>query len=334
MQGSTAPDRNLSLDLVRVTEAAALAAGRWMGTGDARSGYRAAVDAMRVMMATVPVDGLVVSSDMRAPADDRFSARETVGMGEPPMVDVVLDPVDGARSLALGRANALAAAAVTERGCLFDASPAAHMEKIAVGPMAASAIDITASVEKNLRSIARAERKEVEDLTIMVLDRPRHGELMDQIRATGARIRLLSDGDVAGAIMPAFPNSGVDALLGVGGAAEGVLAACALACVGGAIQARVCPQSDAERAAVLAAGHDPSRVLTTLDLVGTDNVFFAATGVTDGELLRGVQYFGGGAGTYSLTLRSRSGTTRFVEGRHRWDKLMRISEVAYNQRSS
>lgn len=326
------PDRNLSLDLVRVTEAAALAAARWMGQGDHRAGYRAAVDAMRVMMATLPMDGRIVTGDQRAPADERLSAGERVGTGEAPSVDVVVDPVDGSRLLALGRSNAVAAIAVSEDGSLFDPGNAIYLEKIAVGPAAASAIDVTQSVEKNLRAIARATRKDIDDLTVVVLDRRRHDDLMREIRATGARIRLLTDGDVAGAVMPAFENTGVDALFGIGGAAEGVLAACALRCLGGALQARLRPQSDPEREALEADGMDLDRVFTTRDLAGGDNLFFAATGITDGELVRGVQYFGGGATTYSMTTRSRSGTMRMVESRHRWDKLMLMSQIAYDSR--
>jgi len=333
MHGAAAPDRNLALDLVRVTEAAALAAGRWMGLGDAVAGYRAAVDAVRVMIATVPMEGRIVSGDLRAPADDRLAAGEAVGTGAAPAVDAVVDPVDGSGLLALGRSNSVSAIAVAEAGSLYSPGPVTYLEKIAVGPSGAGAIDITAPVEDNLRALARSRRKSVEDLTIVVLDRPRHADLIAQIRATGARIRLLSDGDVAGAIMPAFDDTGVDALFGVGGAAEGVLAACALVCMGGAIQARLCPQTEAEREAMAAAGLDGQRVLTTTDLVRSQDVYFAATGVTDGELLRGVQYTGGGARTHSLTMRSRSGTVRWVESRHRWDKLMHISQVAYDQRS-
>jgi fructose-1,6-bisphosphatase II len=282
------------------------------------------------MLGTVSMCGRIVAADRRAVAEDILPRGEPVGSGVPPEVDAVMDPLDGARLLALGRPNALSAIAVSEQGTLFDTGPATYMEKIAVGPAGASAIDITASVEKNLRALARAKRKEMEDLTVVVLDRPRHEDLVAQIRATGARIRLLSDGDVAGAMMPAFEVAGADALMGIGGAAEGVLAACALACVGGAIQARLCPQTEAERRELEEAGFDVDRVLTTKDLVASDNVFFACTGVTEGDVLHGVQYSGTGANTYSLTTRSRSGTMRFIEGRHRWDKLMKMSQVAYD----
>jgi fructose-1,6-bisphosphatase II len=326
------PDRNLSLDLVRVTEAAALSAGRWMGLGNARAGYRSALEAMQVMLASVPMNGRIVIGDQRADPEDRLGAETLVGSGDGPDVDVVIDPVDGSRLVAYGRSNAVSAVAVADAGAMFDPGPAVYVEKIAVGPAAASAIDITATVERNLRAIARASRKDVDDLTIVVLDRPRHNELVEQIRGVGARIRLLTDGDVAGAVMPAVESTGVDALFGIGGAAEGVLAACALLCLGGAIQVRMHPMSQAEEEAIAAAGLDSGRVLTTTDLVSGDNAFFAATGVTDGELLQGVQYLGDGARTFSVTMRSRSGTTRMVEARHHWDKLMHISQVAYNFR--
>jgi fructose-1,6-bisphosphatase II len=243
-----------------------------------------------------------------------------------------VDAIEGIELLSLGRANALSVVAAADAGTLFDPGPVGYMDKIAVGRAAASAIDLTASVERNLRAIARANRKDLDDLTVIVLDRPRHADLIAEIRATGARIRLFTHGDVAAAIMAAVDDGGIDALLGTGGAPEGVIAACALKCLGGAIQTRLAPRTDAERAAALARGLDPGRVLGTDDLVGGENVFFAATGITNGELLRGVQYDGGGARTYSVTMRSRSGTVRMVESRHRWDKLMRISRVAYDGR--
>lgn len=328
----TETDRNLALELVRVTEAAALAAGRWMGRGDKEQGDKAAVDAMRLMLGTVDMDGVIVIGEGEKDEAPMLHNGERVGNGNEPRVDVAVDPVDGTRLLALGLPNALSVVAVSERGTMFDPGPCVYMEKIAVGPAAAGAIDITASVEQNLRAVARANRKDLDDLTVVVLDRPRHFTLIEEIRATGARIRHITDGDVAGAIMAAYDGTGVDLLMGIGGTPEGVIAAAALKCTGGAIQARLWPRDDAERNRAMAAGYDLGKVLTTDDLVGGENVFFAASGITDGELLKGVRYHGAGASTYSVVMRSRSGTIRSIEARHRWDKLMEISQLQYDQR--
>jgi fructose-1,6-bisphosphatase II len=325
------PDRNLALELVRVTEAAALAAGRWMGRGDKIAGDQAAVDAMRLIMGTVDMDGVIVIGEGEKDEAPMLYNGEVVGTGDGPKVDVAVDPVDGTRLLSLGRPNSVAVVGVAERGTMFDPGPVFYMDKIAVGRAAASAIDITASVEKNLREIARATRKDMDDLTVVVLDRPRHDELIRQIRATGARIRMITDGDVAGAIMAAVDNTGVDVLMGIGGTPEGVIAACALKCLGGAIQGRLAPRNDQEREQAVAAGYDVNQVLTTDTLVSGQDVFFAATGITDGELLRGVSYYGTGATTHSMVMRSRSGTVRIIEARHHWDKLMQISQVAYDR---
>jgi fructose-1,6-bisphosphatase II len=327
----TAPDRNLALELVRVTEAAALAAGRWMGRGNKEAGDQAAVDAMRLMLGTVEMDGYIVIGEGEKDEAPMLYNGEHVGIGRPPAVDVAVDPVDGTRLLAMGRPNALSVVGVAERGSMFNPGPLVYMEKIAVGPAAAGAIDITAPVEQNLRAIARANRKDLDDLTVVVLERDRHRELIQSIRATGARIRLITDGDVAGAIMAAVEGTGVDALMGTGGSPEGIIAACALKCTGGAIQARLVARTEEERARAETLGYDLAEVLTTDDLVGSDNVFFAATGITNGELLRGVVYSGSGARTYSVIMRSRSGTIRSVEARHRWDKLMEISQVVYDR---
>lgn len=325
------PDRNLALELVRVTEAAALAAGRWMGRGDKIAGDQAAVDAMRLIMGTVDMDGVIVIGEGEKDEAPMLYNGEVVGTGDGPKVDVAVDPVDGTRLLSLGRPNSVAVVGVAERGTMFDPGPVFYMDKIAVGRAAASAIDITASVEKNLREIARATRKDMDDLTVVVLDRPRHEELIRQIRATGARIRMITDGDVAGAIMAAVDNTGVDVLMGIGGTPEGVIGACALKCLGGAIQGRLAPRDAAERERAVAAGYDINQVLTTDTLVSGEDVFFAATGITDGELLRGVSYYGTGATTHSMVMRSRSGTVRIIEARHHWDKLMQISQVAYDR---
>jgi fructose-1,6-bisphosphatase II len=326
----TDPDRNLAMELVRVTEAAALAAGRWMGRGNKEGGDQAAVDAMRLMLGSVTMDGTVVIGEGEKDEAPMLYNGERVGNGRAPAVDVAVDPVDGTRLLALGRPNALSVVAVSEKGTMFDPGPCVYMEKIAVGPAAAGVIDITASVEKNLRAVARAQRKDLDDLTVVVLDRERHGDLIGHVRATGARIRLITDGDVAGAIMAAYEGTGVDMLMGVGGTPEGVIAAAALRCTGGAIQGRLWPRDEAERQRALDAGYDLGRVLTTEDLVAGENVFFAASGITDGELLKGVRYHGAGASTFSVVMRSRSGTIRSVEARHRWDKLMEISQVRYD----
>ncbi len=331
---SNEPDRNLALDLVRVTEAAALAASRHMGRGDKEAGDQAAVDAMRLLLRTIQMDGVVVIGEGEKDEAPMLYNGESVGTGSGPQVDVAVDPVDGTRLLAMGRSNALSVVAVSERGAMYNPGPIVYMDKIAVGPAAAGAIDITASVEKNLRAIARAYRKDLDDLTVVVLDRPRHADLVARIRATGARIRFITDGDVAGAIMAAVDGTGVDVLMGVGGTPEGIIAACALKCIGGAIQGRMIPRDDAERARAVAAGMDVDRVLTTDDLVAGDNVFFAATGITDGELLKGVQLFGHGAATYSVVMRSLSGTVRRIESQHRWDKLMVISQVDYDGTNS
>ncbi|MEO8082735.1 MAG: class II fructose-bisphosphatase [Ardenticatenales bacterium] len=331
---SSEPDRNLALDLVRVTEAAALAAARHMGRGAKEAGDQAAVDAMRLLLRTIEMDGVVVIGEGEKDEAPMLFNGESVGNGGGPRVDVAVDPIDGTRLLALGRSNALSVVAVSERGTMFDPGPFMYMDKIAVGRAAAGAIDITASVEANLRGIARAHKKDLDDVTVVVLDRPRHDDLIRQIRATGARIRMITDGDVAGAIMAAVDGTGVDVLMGVGGTPEGVIAACALKCVGGAIQGRMYPRDDAERARAVAAGMDVDAVLTTDDLVAGDNVFFAATGITDGELLKGVQFFGHGAATHSVVMRSLSGTIRRIESQHRWDKLMVISQVDYDGTNS
>jgi fructose-1,6-bisphosphatase II len=326
----TAPDRNLALELVRVTEAAALSAGRFMGRGQKEEGDQAAVDAMRLMLGTVEMDGVVVIGEGEKDEAPMLYNGEVVGNGKGPQVDVAVDPVDGTRLLAMGRPNAIAVVGVAERGSMFDPGPVFYMNKIAVGPEAASAIDITASVETNLREVARARRKDLDDLTVVVLDRPRHETLIREIRETGARIRLITDGDVAGAIMAAVDGTGVDILMGIGGTPEGVITACALKCLDGAMQGMLWPRDDAERKAATALGYDFSKVLTTHDLVSSDNAFFAATGITNGEFVRGVQYHGSGATTHSVSMRSRSGTVRFVEARHHWDKLMKISHVPYD----
>jgi fructose-1,6-bisphosphatase II len=323
------PERNLALELVRVTESAALAAARWMGRGDKNGADGAAVAAMREVLHTVSMDGVVVIGEGEKDDAPMLYNGEQIGDGTPPAVDIAVDPIDGTTLTALGRGNALAVIAMSERGTMFDPGPCFYMEKIAVGPDAAGVIDITASITDNLHAVAKAKGESVRDLTVVILDRDRHGELIAEVRAAGARVRLISDGDVYGAIATAWPDAGTDVLFGIGGTPEGVIAAAALKCMGGEIQGRLWPRDDGERAAAEAAGYDIERVLTTDDLVQGDNCFFAATGVTDGELLRGVHFDNRGATTQSLVMRSKSGTVRLINARHRLDKLQAYASVDY-----
>jgi fructose-1,6-bisphosphatase II len=316
-----APDRNLAMELVRVTEAAALAAARWMGRGDKEGADGAAVDAMRVVLSTVAMDGIVVIGEGEKDEAPMLFNGERIGTGEPPPTDIAVDPIDGTTLTSLGRGGALAVIAVSERGTMFNPGPCVYMEKMACGPEAAGAIDITRSITDNLEAVAAAKRESVRDLTVVVLDRPRHADIISEVRAAGARIRLISDGDVAGAISTAWAESGADLLLGIGGTPEGVIAAAALKSMGGAMQGRLWPRNEEERSGALAAGYDLEQVLTIDDLVAGDNCFFAATGITDGELLRGVHYDASGATTQSLVMRSKSGTVRRVDARHKLDKL-------------
>ncbi len=324
------PDRNLALDLVRVTEAAALAAGRWMGLGDKNSSDQAAVNAMRLMLGTIDMDGVVVIGEGEKDEAPMLFNSERIGTGSPPKVDIAVDPIDGTRLLSLGRANALSVVALSERGTMFNPGPCVYMDKIAVGPEARDVIDINAPVKENLRRIARAKGKDVDDLLAVILDRPRHEQLIREVRAAGTRIRLITDGDVAGAIMAAYEGTGVDVLLGIGGTPEGVISACAMKCLGGAIQGKLWPRNEEERQKAIDMGYNLDQVLTTDDLVRGDNVFFAATGITDGELLHGVKYTGKGAKTHSLVMRGKSGTIRYIDATHRWDKLMQFSLVRYD----
>jgi fructose-1,6-bisphosphatase II len=327
---SELPDRNLALELVRVTEAAALAAARFMGRGDKEGSDRAAVDAMRLVLNKVDMDGVVVIGEGEKDEAPMLYNGEVLGTGQPPQVDIAVDPIDGTRLLALGKANSLATVALADRGSMFNPGPIVYMDKIAVGPDARGTIDIEASPTVNLRSVARAKGKDVRDLTVVVLDRPRHEKLIADLRRAGARIRLITDGDVAGSLMTAWPDSGVDLLMGIGGTPEGVISACALKAMGGEIQGRLVPRDEAEAARAEELGYNLKQVLTINDLVRTDNVFFAATGITDGELLDGVKYYGNGARTHSLVMRSKSGTVREIVARHRWDKLMQFSRVKYD----
>ncbi len=309
------------MELVRVTEAAAIAASRWMGRGDKNGADGAAVDAMRLVLQTVSMDGVVVIGEGEKDQAPTLFNGERIGDGSPPEVDIAVDPIDGTTPTALGRGGALAVIALAERGAMFNPGTTVYMSKIAVGPEARGRVSIEASVTENLREIAKAKGSSVSDLTAIVLDRPRHGELIEEIRRAGARIRLITDGDIAGAISTAWPDSGADVLFGIGGTPEGVIAAAALKAMGGAIQGRLWFRDDEERSAAIAAGYDIDAVLDTDDLVRGDNAFFAATGITDGELLRGVRYSRRGAVTQSLLMRSLTGTVRFVEATHRREKL-------------
>ena len=323
-------DRNLALDLVRVTEAAAMAAGRWVGRGDKEGGDGAAVDAMRRLINSIQMRGVVVIGEGEKDNAPMLYNGEQVGDGTGPEVDVAVDPIDGTTLMSKGMPNALAVLAVAERGAMFDPSAVFYMEKLAVGPDCADAIDINAGVPENLRRIAQVKKSSISDVTVCILDRPRHQALVQQVRQAGARIRFISDGDIAGAISAAREQSDVDVLMGVGGTPEGIVAACAMKCMGGAIQAKLWPRDDAERAKAVDAGHDLDRVLTTDDLVTGDNSFFVATGVTSGDLLRGVRYRSGGAYTQSIVMRSKSGTIRWIDSFHRLEKLRRYSMVDFD----
>jgi len=325
----TTPTRNLALELVRVTESAALAAGRFMGRGDKVAADQAAVEAMRFMLASVEMDGEVVIGEGEKDQAPMLYNGERVGTGAPPQVDIAVDPIDGTRPLATGNLNAISTVAIAPRGTMFDPGPFVYMNKLAVGPAAQGKVDITAPVEANLHAIARAKGDRVDDLTVIILDRHRHERLIADVRRCKARIRLIPDGDVAAALMTAWPQSGIDVLLGIGGTPEGVLAACALRAMGGEIQGQLFARDEEELRRGREMGYDFDRTLTMDDLVASDNVCFAATGITDGELLRGVKYSGGGATTDSLVVRGLSGTVRQVRATHRLEKLNRISSIPY-----
>src|SRR5690349_15989862 len=323
------PDRNLALELVRVTEAAAMAAARWVGRGDKNGADAVAVNAMRVMISTIGMDGVVVIGEGEKDNAPMLFNGERVGDGTGPECDVAVDPIDGTTLMAKGMPNAIAVIAVAERGSMFDPSALFYMEKIATGPEAADAIDITAPVRVNVQRVAKAKGVRPEDITVVILDRPRHAELVSEVRAAGARIKFISDGDVAGAIMAARDGTGVDLLIGIGGTPEGIIAASAIKCLGGTIQGKLWPKDEEERRKALDAGHDLDRVLFTDDLVTGDNVFFVATGVTDGELLQGVRYRADGASTHSMVMRSKSGTIRTIKSEHRLTRLGAYSSVNF-----
>jgi fructose-1,6-bisphosphatase II len=310
------PGRNLALELVRVTEAAAIAAGREMGRGDKERVDQAAVDAMRPVLQSVQMDGIVVIGEGEKDEAPMLYNGERVGSGVPPEVDLAVDPVDGTTLTAKSLPDAIAVVAIAERGTMFDPGPCVYMEKLAVAGDVADVVDLDAPIAENLRRIAERRGKRAEDVTVAILERPRHADLVRDVLATGARVKFLLDGDVAGAILAADESSSIDACVGIGGTPEGVIAACALRCLDGLILGRLYPRDDAERAAALEQGYDLNRVLRTEDLVSGQDIFFAATGVTDGELLRGVRYTPRRVFTQSLSMRSKSGAIRIVEGRH------------------
>ncbi len=327
--GHRAPDRNLALELARVTEAAALASARWVGRGDKNGADGAAVTAMRHLISTVSMNGVVVIGEGEKDAAPMLYNGEQVGDGSGPLCDVAVDPIDGTRLAADGMPNAISVIAVSARGSMYDPSAVFYMSKLVTGPEAADVVDIDAPPAANIAAVARAKRGSSHDVTVVILDRPRHAGLIAAVRAAGARIKLITDGDVAGAIMAARDGTGIDLLLGTGGTPEGIIAACAIKCLGGVILGKLAPRDDAERSRALEAGHDLSRVLTTDDLVASDDAFFAATGITDGELMAGVRYRGGGATTESLVMRARSGTLRSIRSQHQLWKLSAYSAVNF-----
>ncbi len=323
------PSRNLALELVRVTEAAALSAGRFMGRGEKELADKAAVDAMRLVLNSIDMEALVVIGEGEKDEAPMLFNGEIVGTGKPPLVDLAVDPIDGTRPLADGFLNSIATVSIAPRDTMYNPGPFVYMDKIAVGPQAKGLIDIEAPLEDNLEKIAKSEGKSIKDVTVIILQRPRHDELIRKVRQIGARIRLIPDGDVAGALMTCLPESGIDALLGIGGTPEGVLAACALRAMGGEIQGKLYIRNEEEKKLGLEMEYDLDKVITMDDMVSSNDVFFAATGITDGELLSGVRYSGQAAETQSLVIRGRTGTVRWITAKHNLKKLNPISEIEY-----
>lgn len=324
------PDRNLALDLARVTEAAALASARWLGLGKKEDGDGAAVDAMRISFNAMDINGKVVIGEGEKDEAPMLYNGESVGTGVGPKMDIAVDPVEGTRLLAHGRPNAISVVAMAPEGSMYDPGPAYYMNKLVVPPEAVGMVDIEDPVARTLRKVAQAKNKDVKDLVVFVLDKERHEGLIAEIRETGARIQLHTDGDVAGALMAVIPGTGIDVMMGTGGTPEGVLAATAIRVLGGEMQGMLDPQSWEEIQRVKEAGRDISQVLKMEDLVSSDDIFFAATGITDGVFLKGVEFTGRGAKTTSLVMRGLTGTVRNVESEHRFDKLMQISSISYD----
>ncbi len=323
------PDRNLAMELVRVTEAAAMAAARWVGRGDKNGADGAAVNAMRTLVSGVSMNGTVVIGEGEKDEAPMLFNGELVGDGTGPLCDVAVDPIDGTTLAAKGMPNAIAVIAVAERGSMFDPSAVFYMKKLVVGADSAGKVDIDAPIAWNLEQVAKAKGESIADLTVCLLDRPRHDEMVREIREAGARIKFITDGDVAGAVMAAREGTGVDILMGIGGTPEGIITACAMTCIGGEIQAKLWPTNDEEKLKAIEAGHDVNRVLTTTDLVTGNNNFFCATGITDGELMEGVRYTPNGPTTHSIVMRSKSGTIREIKSEHRIAKLSRYSSVDF-----
>ena len=323
------PDRNLAMELVRATEAAALAAGRWMGRGDKNAADGAAVDAMRKVLNSVSMDGIVVIGEGEKDEAPMLFNGEVIGDGSFPQVDIAVDPIDGTTLTSLGRNGAISVIAVSERGTMFNPGPCVYMEKLAVGPEAAQVIDLDAPVKANLEAVAKALGENVSDVTAMILDRPRHDDIVKECREAGAQIQLIPDGDVAGAIEVAFADSGANILFGIGGTPEGVIAACALKALGGEIHGRLWPRNEEERTAALDQGYDLDRILTADDLVAGDDIFFAASGITGGDFLKRVTYRANGASTHSMVMRAKTGTIRKISTEHRWQKLAQLSALKF-----
>ena len=326
-----APTTNLALDLVRVTEAAALASARWLGRGNKDGGDKAAVDAMRLSFNSMEIKGRVIIGEGEKDEAPMLYNGENVGTGEGPALDIAVDPVEGTNLLAYGRPNAICVVGAAPAGTMYNPGPSFYMQKLVVPGPAKNVVDLDAPVDENLRKIAKALGKDVDDLVVFVLDKPRHQRLIQAIREVGARIQLHTDGDVSGALMAVDPRSEVDVMMGTGGTPEGVLAACAIKGMGGQILARLDPQSYVEKEAIQNAGVDVREVLTTDTLIKTDEVFFAATGISGGTFLQGVQYTGHGAVTYSMAIRAKTGSLRYIETHHNWDRIMRFSSVEYDK---
>ena len=327
-------DRNIAFELVRVTEAAALASARWMGKGNKIAADQAAVNAMRFTLDSVDMDGIVVIGEGEKDEAPMLYTGERIGNGLPPETDIAVDPIDGTTLLSKGLPNSVSVVALARRGSMLGWKGIAYMEKIAVGPSGKGHVSLDLSIEENLRSLASAKKVDVDDLTVVILDRDRHAEIIRRVREAGARVKLITDGDIAGGIMPAMEETGIDMLLGIGGSPEAVTTACALKCLGGDIQCRYWPRNDAERQIADEKKLPLGKILTIDDLVSDDDVFFALTGVTTGELVHGVRYTAGGAYTETLAMRGRSGTVRRVQSSHNFNKLMRYSALAYDDAGS
>ncbi|MGA2433386.1 MAG: class II fructose-bisphosphatase [Acidimicrobiales bacterium] len=329
MQPPSRPDRNIALEMIRVTEAAAIAAARWAGRGDKIAADGAAVDAMRFVLGAITMDGIVVIGEGEKDEAPMLYNGERIGDGRPPLVDVAVDPVDGTTLTAKGQNGALSVIALSERGTMFNPGPCVYMKKVAVGPRGRGSVDINASATDNLHELSKRLKKPIQELGVVILDRPRHDALVQEVRESGARVLSILDGDVAGAIATGWPNSGADVLFGIGGTPEGVIAAAALKGLGGEIQGILHPRDDEEQRYAESLGYDFSRVLSTDDLVASDNCFFSATAITDGDFLRGVRFYDFGATTQSLVVRSRSGTVRTIETFHRHDKLQEFTTAGF-----